>query len=604
MEEHFLYSELPMENIFKSLDRLRSHNIGDVRIICKDGTILAHKIILASVSEMLQEEFSGNFRDEILSILAPDLDRESVSRCLDSLYNRREVSRDETFINLICGKKEHRRQKEPKLEEVTCDEGEESRLDENDDENRMEDHDIGSSDEENVLEDEMNFDNSEPSYVDDWIATPFKSLNEEPDDQTEEKDPIQGQSSVEMMLSKDKKCKKKSGVWLHFVRVTKKVHGMMSFHSQCNHCGKVISGISGTTTHLWRHLKNHHPGYQSMASPTVIKFTSQNVMAVKEENIDQGSGTLDTSDEDEGDDDDDYKGELKQPNKNKSHRRSVVWRHFMSNPENPSETMCFRCGKIITYHSSTTLFRHLQNYHMETERARGVEKHFSVTPNGAMKCNYCDQVVTRNRKFSSRLSMHLGAKHPDIFDREEHNRTRSLMDRKGLEQLPIVEPIFDNFEEARAHAETEQQEIAENSFEKESKSKGPGRNRNEFAWRHVSKRLDPLTGKNCVACLLCDKTFHQKKGQKKADARVIIAHLYRAHQIRDPEDEAHVCSQCGRSFALRSELYNHEWNHKEREPYQCPRCEKTFKNSGSLRVHKRLVHLHPGEKAFQERMLI
>ena len=175
------------------------------------------------------------------------------------------------------------------------------------------------------------------------------------------------------------------------------------------------------------------------------------------------------------------------------------------------------------------------------------------------------------------------------------------MDRRGLEQLPIVEPIFDNLEEARAHAETEQQEMVENSLEKDLKSKRqrPGRNKNEFAWRHVTKRLDPLTGKSCVACVLCDKTFNF---QRQVDSRRIINHLYRAHQIRDPQDEAHVCSQCGRSFALRSELQDHEFQkHREREPYQCPQCEKAFKTSGGLRIHLRHTHLHPGEKTFQER---
>ena len=101
MGELFLRSEQPLENILTNLLGLRRLNVGDVNIVCRDGTVLAHKIILASVSQMLQFVFSGNFLDEKISILAPDVDRKSVSRCLDELYNHGKVSKEDDFINLI-----------------------------------------------------------------------------------------------------------------------------------------------------------------------------------------------------------------------------------------------------------------------------------------------------------------------------------------------------------------------------------------------------------------------------------------------------------------------------------------------------------------------
>ena len=120
----YIHSEEPIENILRQLESLRSHNIGDVKIVCRDGTLVAHKIILATISELFQREFSHNFRDETISVIAPDIDRNDVSKCLDALYNRREVSREENLINLICGPRPHVAQtdvnilEETKIEEV------------------------------------------------------------------------------------------------------------------------------------------------------------------------------------------------------------------------------------------------------------------------------------------------------------------------------------------------------------------------------------------------------------------------------------------------------------------------------------------------------
>ena len=567
MVEHFLHSEVPMANIFRNLDRLRSHNIGDVKIICRDGTVLAHKIILASVSQMLQKEFSGNFRDEILSISAPDVDRESVSRCLDSLYNRREVSSDETFINLICGKKEDRRQ--AKIEEVVYDEDEDVRLVEDED-NGMEENekDSFSLDEENGMED-IDSGEAGTSYINDWIASPDKTLNEEPEDQSKEKD----LKNVQPLSSSGKRDERRSVVWQHFVRISRED---MTYLCQCNHCGQTVKSVCKNTTQLWRHLKSYHPEYQTMPTPTVIKFTSEKFKSVKEERVHQGSSTLDYSDaEDEAE-------ELLRPKKNHIvPQRSVIWRHFMQNPEDRTENMCLRCGKIITFKRGTnSLFLHLQNYHME--KHYNVEKYFSISPAGA-KCNYCDHVEKRTTNSARFLTAHVSTKHPDIYDRAENIRSYKILNRKGIGELPIVKPLYDNFEEARA--------LTMNTSEKRPKTAS----KNEFAWSHFIKKKDPVTGKKSVDCFLCGKAFTQAI----IDCRVLLAHLYKYHQIKDPEEESqtHVCSHCGKSFALRKYLVAHEWYHKEREPYQCSKCEKTFKTSGGLRLHE---HLHSGEKPFQE----
>ena len=71
IHNHVLQSEEPIENILRQLESLRSHNIGDVKIVCKDGTVVAHKIILAAVSGLFQRVFSNNVLEETISVIAP-----------------------------------------------------------------------------------------------------------------------------------------------------------------------------------------------------------------------------------------------------------------------------------------------------------------------------------------------------------------------------------------------------------------------------------------------------------------------------------------------------------------------------------------------------
>ena len=61
----------------------------------------------------------------------------------------------------------------------------------------------------------------------------------------------------------------------------------------------------------------------------------------------------------------------------------------------------------------------------------------------------------------------------------------------------------------------------------------------------------------------------------------IERHLRKQHS----EDGKFACEYCGKSFALKSNLQNHQKIHDLDKPFGCDKCEKTYKQRNSLREH-------------------
>ena len=89
-----IQSSKPKQNILEYLKGSR-YQSGDVLICCSNGNLSAHKLVLASISQILFLEFSleqRNSEDSAILIL-PDFTTEAVSRYLDAVYGCEDLTR-------------------------------------------------------------------------------------------------------------------------------------------------------------------------------------------------------------------------------------------------------------------------------------------------------------------------------------------------------------------------------------------------------------------------------------------------------------------------------------------------------------------------------
>ena len=160
------------------------------------------------------------------------------------------------------------------------------------------------------------------------------------------------------------------------------------------------------------------------------------------------------------------------------------------------------------------------------------------------------------------------------------------MNQEKIEQLPVVEPKFDNFEEAREHSKALSDQNLKKPEEKKEKEKN-------YAWQYFIRHPPDNEAKvGTAVCKLCNKSY-------RAQVTNLRKHLDQEHQIWDPETGpgAHVCSTCGVGFNVPSDLWAHERIHGERRRIPCTLCDKTFLQPGGLRIH---MMTHTGERPFQE----
>ncbi|XP_075698578.1 uncharacterized protein LOC142663695 [Rhinoderma darwinii] len=90
------------------------------------------------------------------------------------------------------------------------------------------------------------------------------------------------------------------------------------------------------------------------------------------------------------------------------------------------------------------------------------------------------------------------------------------------------------------------------------------------------------TGGKIFPCSECGKPFKRKSNLFKHE---------RIHKDENP----FTCPECGKCFRLKSQLLKHQRRHRGEKPFSCPECEKCFCQKSDLLVHQRS---HTGEKPF------
>ena len=92
-------SRKPLENILQYLSSC-SESSTDVTIYCSDGTVAAHKLVLASLSKMLFKVFKCQDNEEDTSILLPDFTMAHISAYFREIFLGADVLQDPQYLNL------------------------------------------------------------------------------------------------------------------------------------------------------------------------------------------------------------------------------------------------------------------------------------------------------------------------------------------------------------------------------------------------------------------------------------------------------------------------------------------------------------------------
>ncbi|XP_069364333.1 zinc finger protein 652-like isoform X2 [Maniola hyperantus] len=91
-------------------------------------------------------------------------------------------------------------------------------------------------------------------------------------------------------------------------------------------------------------------------------------------------------------------------------------------------------------------------------------------------------------------------------------------------------------------------------------------------------------GKTQHKCTICDKAL--------ASPQCVARHMKLFHGgYKCPKNK--LCDTCGKAFASKKELREHELVHTGERPLKCDVCGDTFRQSGALYTHKRRVHKVP-----------
>ncbi|XP_060808508.1 zinc finger protein 28 homolog [Amyelois transitella] len=112
----------------------------------------------------------------------------------------------------------------------------------------------------------------------------------------------------------------------------------------------------------------------------------------------------------------------------------------------------------------------------------------------------------------------------------------------------------------------------------------------KFQWRgnlsrHINSHKDRANGD--LVCEPCNRTFSSIATYKQ--------HMAISKKHVSESDYKHMCSDCGKRFANKTQLKDHvDWEHLKNYTHTCKDCHKVFKSYTSLYLHKEVVHRKDG----------
>ena len=394
-DHHKIQSEEPKHCILKHLQHQPGH---DVTIICRDGSLMTHQLVLACVSPMLRTEMSLlGTTDDMLTISMPDLNKEHLTDFLASLYQCKDLG-DFSAIHQMLGFNFASEFTSPCHKTVL---------------NHEESHMSGDS----KLKEEEYRGDDELNYLD---SLEYCSVDMERENSSENQNYIRGEFNFEERTSKrkynitQKERKKKSKVWENF-----SIDPDNPEQCICKICHGTVSYKNGGTSSMMSHLKNEH-----------VLLKMDQFLKLDPDGANK-SGTNGTR-----------------------KKRSRVWEYFSVNPKNANQCICVICNENVNYinKGTSSMTSHLKCEHdiwiikfekkepsvkrgprkptskkepvidpetgeikksveCRAKRRKDLWKHFESFPNDNLKalCKICQQTIfiTEKSSISQTLVKHL-----------------------------------------------------------------------------------------------------------------------------------------------------------------------------------------------------
>ena len=505
-EHHKIHSEEPKQSILQHLQHHPGIPAHDLMIICRDGSLMTHQVVLACVSPMLRSEMGVmTLADDILTISMPDMTKDHLAEFLAALYQCKDLSKFSAIqrmlgfnfaseFNTKCHKTDPGKS------------------------------DLSSGSKLKEEEDMPNVHSFEHCSV--GIESENISFNEN-------QNYIKGESELHIEETNarrkynvtQKERKKKSKVWENF-----SIDPDNPEQCVCKICHGSVSYKNGGTSSMMSHLKNEH----------VLLKMDQFLK-----------------------DDPDVKVNKSGANGTRK-KRSRVWEYFSVNPHNANQCVCVICNENVNYinKGTSSMTSHLKCEHdiwiikferkepsvkrgprkttkkepvidpetgeikksveCRAKRRKDLWKHFDSFPNDNLKalCKICQQTIfiTEKSSISQTLVKHLNTH--DI--------------KLELETCSVCGKTFEERAKRRKHEKNHQVKCS-CSF--------CGKMFSDNTARVLHERTH--TGEKPHQCSQCGRRFGQKY------------HL-RVHMRVHTGETPYHCQTCGQSFKHLSSRNNHK----------------------------------------------
>lgn len=253
---------------------------------------------------------------------------------------------------------------------------------------------------------------------------------------------------------------------------------------------------------------------------------------------------------------------------------------------------CYICDAHFTSHNK--LKRHTVKLHKKEVATRQTSKSSS----NSYACQYCPLQFARSSALIS------------------HERTHTATDTNKIE-CTTCSISFTNAANLNIHAQ-ECETVTDGAKQLVKKPRKKKRNAvrvNQISTLSTNTKATSTVKKPIlykIPCPECNKMFqtrqkmqrhkwiHRKKpfSCEVCAMSFLLQNELDAHRLSEhAEQKKYLCSDCGKSFASRQGLWEHNRSHDESKtvPYICRECAKTFSSRSGMLIHLRT---HSGEKPF------